>query len=219
MSRVILSAFVLLLVVAAVEAAKGLDVSSSFPQKAWDCIVGRGYEFAIVRCYRSLNIVDDNCAESVARAWAAGMKHVDLYMFPCPKCGDYEGQVKKLDDHIRSHNITYGQIWIDIEGADKYWHSDKSKNREIFNALCQAATDTFGTRFAGLYVSHHSWKNILGLDYKEWGNLKVWYAYWDKEPGMGHWEPYGSFTKPTMHQYSGDYKECDMKFDRDWNED
>jgi len=205
-------------VFATVTARLGVDVSSLFKQESWDCIRKKGYDFAIVRCYRSLNIVDDNCAETVKRAWAAGMNNVDLYMFPCPKCGDPAGQVRTLASHIRQKNITYDKLWIDIEGADKYWHSSKDKNREVFEALCYASTIAFGDKFAGLYVSHHSWKGVLGLDYKGWGNVSVWYANWDHKADFSSWEPYGSFTGPTMHQYSGSTKHCDMSVDLDYRE-
>jgi len=201
------------------EARVGVDVSSLFPQSSWDCITKQGYTFAIVRCYRSSNTVDPNCAETVKRAWAAGMKHVDLYMFPCPKCSDPAGQVQRLADHIKENNITFGQLWLDIEGIDTYWGSDKTENRKIFNELVSTATNVFGTQFAGCYVSKRSWNGILGEDYKEWGNLKVWYALWDHQPGPGNWQPYGNFTKPTMHQYWGDYKGmCSMDVDLDYCE-
>jgi len=218
MRGIVVCAFAVLLFVLATEARLGIDVSSLWSQSSWDCIRKKDFEFAIVRCYRSLNIVDDACAESVRRAWAAGFKHVDLYMFPCPKCKDPAGQVKRLEEHIRAKNITYERLWIDIEGADKYWHHSKDENRKVLSELCHAATENFGTRFAGLYVSHHSWKDILGLDYKEWGNLSVWYAYWDHQPGMGHWQPYGSFTKPYMHQYYGSRTMCDMHIDSNYAE-
>jgi len=219
MSRFVVSVFALLLVVAAVEATLGVDVSSLWPQSSWECMSQNGFSFAIIRCFRSSNSVDPNCAESVARAWAGGMKHVDLYMFPCAKCSDIADQVHRLDEHIRSNNITYGQVWIDIEGAGEYWPTDKEKNRKIFDTLCSTATEVFGTRFAGLYVSHRSWVNILGADYKEWGNLKVWYANWDHKPGFGNWQPYGAFTTPTIHQYWGNYKEkCKMNVDLNYCE-
>ena len=201
------------------EARLGVDVSSLFPQSSWDCITQAGYTFAIVRCFRSSNTVDPNCPETVRRAWAAGMKHVDLYMFPCPKCGDVADQVNRLYQYIVDNNITYGQLWIDIEGINSYWGSDQMENRRIFNDLCTAATQVFSTRFAGCYVSKRSWNAIFGEDYKDWGNLKVWYALWDYKPGPGNWQPYGNFTHPTIHQYWGDYKEiCNMDVDLDYCE-
>jgi len=207
-------AFAVLLVAVAVEARLGVDVSHLWKQESWDCINGKGYEFAIVRCFRSSDSVDPNCAESVKRAWAAGMKHVDLYMYPAPNRSDVAEQVRRLDKHIRDNNITYGQIWIDIEGADKYWSVDKKENRKTFNVLCTTAVDVFGTRFAGVYVSKQSWEDILGSDYKEWGNLKLWYPDWDHKPGKGNWKPYGGFSGPFMHQYWGDQKElCKMNVD------
>lgn len=39
--------------------------------------------------------VDPNAPATVANAWAAGMSHVDVYLFPCYKCGDAAGQVKE----------------------------------------------------------------------------------------------------------------------------
>jgi len=217
--RAAYTALAVLFALAVVEARLGVDVSSLFPQSSWECLTKKGYEFAIVRCYCSTNQPDSHCAETVKRAWAGGMKHVDLYMFPCPKCGNHVDQVKRLDKHIRDNNITYGQIWIDIEGIGTYWYDDKMQNRKIFNTLMTAATETFGTRFAGCYVSHRSWLGIFGEDYKDWGNLKVWYALWDHKPGKGNWQPYGSFKGPTIHQYEGDYKGmCNMDVDLDWSE-
>jgi len=219
MSRFVVAALAVFLAFVCIEARIGVDVSSLYKQDSWDCINKKGYDFAIVRCYRSLNIIDENCAESVKRAWAAGMKNVDLYMFPCAKCSDREGQVRKLFEYIRENNIQFDKIWIDIEGKDKYWHSSKDENRKIFEELCSAATRAFADKFAGLYVSHHSWKQILGLDYTGWGNVSVWYANWDHKAGMGNWEPYGGFTEPTMHQYSGTQHYCDMHVDLDYRED
>jgi len=217
--RFVVSLVALAVLCACTEARLGVDASQLYPQTSWDCLVKNGYTFAIIRCYRSSDSVDPNCAETVKRAWAAGMNHVDLYMFPCAKCSDIESQVKRLDDHIKQNNIRYGQVWIDIEGYDRYWNKDKMKNREIFNKLVTAANATFLDHLGGLYVSRHSWNDILGSDYKEWGNLNVWYANWDHKAGMGNWQPYGNFTHPTMHQYWGDYHQiCKINVDLNYRD-
>jgi hypothetical protein len=39
--------------------------------------------------------VDTNSVPTVANAWAAGMTHVDVYLFPCYTCGNPEGQVNE----------------------------------------------------------------------------------------------------------------------------
>ncbi len=41
-----------------------------------------GRSFAVVRGWESVGQPDPNVAASVAAAWAGGMAHVDVYMFP-----------------------------------------------------------------------------------------------------------------------------------------
>ena len=42
-----------------------------------------GYDFAIPRGWRSFGSLDPNVRNNVANAKAAGIKYVDVYMFPC----------------------------------------------------------------------------------------------------------------------------------------
>jgi hypothetical protein len=64
----------------------------------------------------------------VANAWAGGMSHVDVYMFPCPHCGKSAStQVDELVSYLRSHGVKFGMIWFDIEGP-QYWR-DQGFNR------------------------------------------------------------------------------------------
>ena len=65
----------------------GVDISQYTSTSDFACLRRNGFDFAIVRGYQSVNRVDPNVAASVANAWAAGMAHVDVYMFPCPTCG------------------------------------------------------------------------------------------------------------------------------------
>ena len=111
--------FVLVLAAIPSRATLGVDVAYNYPLSSWKCLRNSGYEFAIVRCYQSLGHVDAQCAASVQKAWNAGFKHVDLYMFPCPKCGNATSQVKTLHDYVKAQGFTYGQLWVDIEGSKK----------------------------------------------------------------------------------------------------
>jgi len=119
---------------------------------------------------------------------------------------------------LEGNNVKYNAVWIDIEGIDTYWYSDKNKNRFIFDSIMTAAKKIFGNKFVGAYVSKRSWHGILGDDYKGWGELKVWFARWDHKPGPGEWEPYGSFKNATIHQYEGDAKVCSASVDLDYVE-
>ena len=96
----------------------GVDVALDYPQESWNCLHNEhNVQFAIIRCYRSLGKVDTTCPKSVARAWAAGFKHVDLYLFPCVKCGNATDQVATLKAYIEEENIQFGQLWLDVEGS------------------------------------------------------------------------------------------------------
>jgi len=216
MNKLVLSAVVVVVLSTACAAVTGVDVSSLFSQDAWNCIHKSGYDFAIVRCYRSIDSPDPNCAPSISRAWNAGMKRVDAYMFPCAKCGNYSGQVQRFYDHLHSNNVKYSGVWLDIEGIGTQWYDDKSKNRVIFDSFMTAAKKIFGKEFVGCYVSQRSWHGIFGDDYKAWGDLKVWFAKWDHTPGPGNWTPYGGFKSATIHQYEGDATVCKSTVDLDY---
>ena len=200
----------------ACHAIVGVDLSSLFSQSTWDCLAKNGYTFALVRCYRSIDSPDANCPASVERAWAAGMKRVDAYMFPCAKCGNYSGQVTRFYEHLTKNNVKYTGVWLDIEGIGTHWYDDLKKNQKIFDAFMTAARNTFGRKFVGVYVSQRSWHGIFGDDYKDWGDLKVWFAKWDHTPGPGSWTPYGGFKSATIHQYEGDAKVCNANVDLDY---
>ena len=69
-----------------VNATKGVDLSTSASKGAFTCLKEEGYEFVIVRAYRSLGEPDPSAAINLANAKAAGIENADVYMFPCPKC-------------------------------------------------------------------------------------------------------------------------------------
>ena len=68
------------------EAAKGIDVSSLVYPKDFECLKNQGYDFLIVRGYRSVGSPDPNAIHTIANAREAGFKYIDVYLFPCPRC-------------------------------------------------------------------------------------------------------------------------------------
>lgn len=74
----------------------GVDVSQYISQ--WSCLKQNGVEFAIVRGklhslaltdlqgYQSGGHLDPNAAANVRNAKAAGIRYVDVYLFPCVPC-------------------------------------------------------------------------------------------------------------------------------------
>ena len=68
------------------EAVKGIDVSSLVYPKDFECLKDQGYEFLIVRGYRSVGSPDPDAIHTIANARQAGFKYIDVYLFPCPRC-------------------------------------------------------------------------------------------------------------------------------------
>ena len=123
----------LLLATHSVHAITGVDVSQAVSESAWKCLMSPGgqgpVEFAIVRVYQSGGHVDPNGAATIKAARAAGVKHVDGYVFPCFSCGDAAEQVKATVAALSG--AEYGMLWYDIERYK--WSSDKaaSKHRRV----------------------------------------------------------------------------------------
>lgn len=95
----------------------GVDISAAASQSAFACMASNGVQFAIIRAYRSSGSPDPNAANSLYNAQAAGIS-ADVYMFPCPKCGDAAGQV---DDMLQAlGDAPYTNVWVDVE-QESYW--------------------------------------------------------------------------------------------------
>ena len=67
-------------------ATLGIDVSTSVSSSNFTCLKNAGYDFLIVRAYRSNGSPDSSAINTTANAHKAGIQNVDVYMFPCPKC-------------------------------------------------------------------------------------------------------------------------------------
>jgi hypothetical protein len=59
---------------------------------------------------------DTTAPHTIYNAWDGGMAHVDVYLFPCYKCGNAAGQIKSTIDYLNSYNAKWGTTWLDIEG-------------------------------------------------------------------------------------------------------
>ena len=68
------------------EATNGIDVSTLVYPEDFECLKNQGYEFLIVRGYRSVGSPDPNAIHTIANARQAGFKYIDVYLFPCPTC-------------------------------------------------------------------------------------------------------------------------------------
>eukprot|EP01120_Amphizonella_sp_Union-15-10_P009698 TRINITY_DN3737_c1_g1_i1.p1 TRINITY_DN3737_c1_g1~~TRINITY_DN3737_c1_g1_i1.p1 ORF type:complete len:229 (+),score=39.59 TRINITY_DN3737_c1_g1_i1:31-687(+) len=193
-------------------AVLGVDISQPAGTEAWRCLKNSGYTFGVVRCYESVGRIDPNAVGSVASAWAGGMTHVDVYMFPCPKCGNPQAQVREAVDNLKSHNTNFGMLWFDIEGP-QYWTSSVTTNREFFTGLVDEAK-SLGVKI-GVYSSESQWIPIFG-NWAGGASLPLWYAHYDDVPSFGDFSPFAGWSRPSIKQFAGTTSICGIGVDKDW---
>ena len=194
----------------------GIDTADEYTQDQWNCLKGKGYEFAVIRCYRSLGSVDPNCASSVQKARAAGFKKIDIYAFPDIET-DAAQQMKDLKAHVDANNITFGKLWLDIEMKDPYWFSDIADNRAFFTTLANTATTLFGNQVGGVYTNQNGWTEIMG-DWSGGSQFGLWWPHWDSYgESWDNFSPFCGWTKDALvyKQYTGSTPTCDMDIDQD----
>ena len=69
------------------ESTGGVDVSTYMSESDCACLKRNGNDFLIMRAYRSTGEPDPNAPGTIANCKAAGFQYLDVYLFPCPRCG------------------------------------------------------------------------------------------------------------------------------------
>ncbi|ELR21707.1 glycosyl hydrolase [Acanthamoeba castellanii str. Neff] len=193
----VLFALVLCSLIAASFATYGVDVSQETLPSAWSCLKQNGYSFGIVRAYLSIGQVDSVGPHTIYNAWAGGMSHVDVYMFPCPQCGKSAAtQVQEAVQNLRNYNCQYGMFWFDIEGS-QYWNDVASNRAWLTEAVNQALS--MG-QTVGIYTSQYQWSSIMG-SWTGASRFPLWYAHYDNNPSFSDFSPFGGWNQPAIKQY------------------
>ncbi|XP_065183148.1 probable GH family 25 lysozyme 2 [Sycon ciliatum] len=177
----------------------GVDVSQPTGLTAFKCLKQSGHKFAIVRAYESIGAPDSHAPATISNAWGADFSHVDVYLFPCYRCGNPAAQVQSMVSHLSGSR--YGMIWLDVEGS---WSSSKTDNQNFFTELAAAARKEKST---GVYTSQYQWSSIMG-DWDGGSHLPLWYAHYDNNPSFSDFEKFGGWDRPNVKQYEGDKFEC-----------
>lgn len=209
----------------------GVDTSTwehAWPQVGWECLYRSNISFALVEGYRSKadgsNISDfgghvvTTAPQTVCNARAAGIRDIDLYHFPDTNINPAE-QIHDTVNYFAAQNITFGKLWIDVEGPE-YWNKSCSANVAFLHGLVAATQTALGHDRVGIYASQSQWKPIMCGD-KSFSAAPLWYAHWDQQatfddwhsPGIGH---FGGWASPTMKQYSGSKRVCGINVDLDY---
>ena len=189
-------------------ATLGVDISDLTTQ--FSCLVSKGYTFTIIRGYRSPGIVDSNIVANLKNAWAGGMTHVDVYLFPCVPCGNPANQATALVNAIKGQK--YGMIWLDIETYA--WTTSLTTNQNFILGLVNQLKSLGQT--VGVYTNYYNWQSIVGVNWPGCASLPLWYAHYDNNPSFTDFTPFGGWTHPSIKQYSDSGNICSASFDLDY---
>jgi hypothetical protein len=61
----------------------GIDTQYLMSEATFKCLISEGVEFAIIRGWRSYGVLEEVAKQNIFNARRAGLKHIDIYMFPC----------------------------------------------------------------------------------------------------------------------------------------
>ncbi|KAH3768092.1 glycoside hydrolase family 25 protein [Pelomyxa schiedti] len=206
-------------------ATNGVDVSTTITPDAASCMVSSSKSYAIARCWKSSGSFDSACVESSTSSWNAGMKHFDVYFFPCyggnhPSCTSSTAstQMQQAIGNLTSNGVEYGMLWLDVEEPNgvlgQYWSTSLTENQQFFTSLVGAAKGQGVT--IGVYTNKNMWTLIMGSSYTGGAGYGLWYAHYDDNPSFSDFVAFGGWTSPSIKQYQGTTTLCNTGVDLDW---
>jgi hypothetical protein len=189
--------------------ALGVDISVPVSAAQWSCLMAANVTWAAVRGWHSTGTRDQNAPASLAAAAAAGMRDVDVYLFPC----------RALPAGLQASALiaglapkSYATVWLDIEHNPSSTHAarencswaahDAPSNCEYVRALADAVA-AYGVG-VGIYSSHHSWLPIVGASCTALSRLPLWYPHYDRRAACDDYSKYafGGWTSPRWKQFT-----------------
>ncbi len=192
----------------------GVDIPNPLVINAtlWSCLKTRKVEFLTARAYRSYGAVDPNVLANIKNAHAAGIKQVDVYIFPCVQCGNPRRQVNDTLAHLKGAD--FGVVWVDVE--EYKWNKDKAVNRAFLTEMF-AEVVRHGRKL-GVYTNWREWDLVVGRDWDGAAQYLLWYPYWNRDPSFKDFKPFGGWKKPYRKQLTMDTMYCGEKFLLDYQE-
>jgi len=196
---------------------KGVDVSDLCSASGFSCLKNQGYNYAVIRAWRSSGTWDPQCSTNINNAISAGMNPVDVYMFPRPLGASGASQANALWSNLKKTKFS-GTIWFDVEQESPYW-STQSKNQAFFNDVVHTLQGLGAN--VGIYTSKSQWTEIMGSSFSGGANLPLWYSHYDNVASFSDWSKstigsYGGWHSPTIKQYMGDKSACGCNTDFNW---
>jgi len=168
-------------------------------------------EYAIVRGYRSLGIIDDNATATIANAVAAGVPNVDVFLFPCVPCNNPQKEVSILLDALKLSK--FQRIWLVVQSLS--WSLDVEKNQNFITTLISSGKDAGAN--LGIFTNDYNWEQIVGINWNGAQDLPLWYAHLDNDTSFSDFTSFGGWTAPTLKMYQGPISACNTDSDLNWH--
>lgn len=230
----------------AIAARYGVDTSVLTTTDTWKCLMtDHNITYAKIRVYRSIGDVDTNCPSTLSSAYEAGIKDLDVYIFPCVSSSKYStsngitcespaDQVRRSIQHLEDNGIqvyrkgdsrkyddslpTVYRFWFDIEDEDppKYFDANPTVNQELLAELTAAGEEE--KIQLGIYTTKTYWNNIMG-NIEGYAIYPLWYPRYDGVNSMDFFAPFADFTEVEIKQTGGDVGYCGVtQVDSDYME-
>eukprot|EP00823_Brevimastigomonas_motovehiculus_P009022 TRINITY_DN866_c0_g1_i1.p1 TRINITY_DN866_c0_g1~~TRINITY_DN866_c0_g1_i1.p1 ORF type:complete len:229 (-),score=6.79 TRINITY_DN866_c0_g1_i1:243-929(-) len=207
-------------------ATSGVDMSTLVSVDKFECLLRNGFSFAIPRGFCSLGDLDSNVAQTVKNAHQAGVKNIDVYLYPCFKnCNTYhtpQDQVKALINHLHSQGADfYSTIWIDIEcvkddcAGTHDWSRSVESNSAFLKEMLGTCRSLLGASRCGIYTSPHYWKMIFENNADPTFEAKLWWPRYNGNSSCEQFEAFGPWKRHdlAMRQWMNTNTKCEASID------
>lgn len=166
---------------------KGIDVSKHNGTLDWNRIKAAGIEFAIIRIGHGSDIKsqdDSQAVRNMDECERLGIPYgVYLYSYALnPE--EAESEAHHMLRMIKGKNVQLG-IWFDMEDADNYKYNHGlplvAANSKIYTNICAVFTTAIqeaGYKNVGIYASKSVLDTIIGKEYIQFSDVKIWVAQW-----------------------------------------
>jgi Zn-finger nucleic acid-binding protein len=128
----------------------------------FQCLRHHNYTFAVLQAFDGDNGYNWDIDKCTNWAWNAGFYNVDVYIFMCPNCrgnNPPESAIQQIINNLRSQNVKFGLLWLDVEYCDGCWNDRSSNAKFLSKAVSQVIS--MGNK-VGIYSSKNDWENVLG---------------------------------------------------------
>lgn len=195
------------LVVIFTSAKEGGDIAiSTRTVDNFKCLKQHGISFVIFRGFRSYGAVDPYVILNIKNAHAAGYSDIDVYVFPCLKCGDPRGQIRKMVNALKG--LPYNSIWLDVE---RFQWKNKEANRKFLAEMFDEAPKH--GKPVGIYTNSVEWNAVVGNDWTQGARFRLWWAHWDKKATLDNFQPFAGWKQCFIKQYFSERTVCNIEYD------